>query len=624
MKKNLLIAALVIPLLSVSAQWTQTGGTVSVKPNTLHYMSGSYEVNGGAKVINEGNVNVQGDFTVDDANTNAEFENVWTARNEYGQLIIKNGTTVTGKIKSEYNLPGDMDFISIAFPFQNYQAGDLASDLGITPNYYGYTGSNSNFDPQRYTSSFWTWNNSAGGSAFDFYFKTLDNNSEVFDAYAYQGINNMNESISGTKTFNGTPYAYDWTLNIQPYTVGNSDDENIVGEQYGSYIEDVAVPKPNNWGVGQQGTNPDGYGNNISLFGNPYTSNIKLNGADGNITLASEISHIFYISDNTYTQQNAPNGWQGATAGLVATSFSGGQPVVGDAANNPEALVIRPHQTFFVKTVDGTSASTLDLNDAIKTFNKKTILNDISISRTNQDNGFYQATLHVYQDDFNTNQRVHVFASDVIQPTEQNRFEVYNTSIGNQLGIYSLQETAEGTVYSELADQKVYINGVNATDYVAKPISIGFIGNGEFTIKPQLTSNLENSGNKFYFEDKEFGEIFKVTSDFEYTFTHNGNTEDRFAMYWNGMPETLSIDNATLASKTIVFKDNKEFKVRFADTWNTADVYVYNALGQLVHAAKKIDASMDYVLPLRKNAAAYIVKAVSETGEVSTKKIITK
>ena len=167
---------------------------------------------------------------------------------------------------------------------------------------------------------------------------------------------------------------------------------------------------------------------------------------------------------------------------------------------------------------------------------------------------------------------------------------------------------------------------MNATDYVALPIQLAIQApqGGTFTLKAEHTTALLESGNKFYFEDTETEEIFEINEDFAYTFSVTQSDSNRFRMYWNGIPEQLSVKDMNLIAESVVYKDADLFKVRFAEDWNRADVYVYNLMGQLVHSAKQVNTSSDYVLPLRGQAAAYIIKAVGDNGNVMTQKIISK
>ena len=637
MKKNLLMAALILPLLSVSAQWTQVGGTVKVMPNTLKYVEQNYEVTGTSSTLNEGKINVRGDFnaaTAATGMTGAGFHNVWTGRNDYGQLIVDAENMASGTIDSQYKLPGGFAYTPVTFPFTDMTAGKAASQSEITNGTFQDFSATSDdgFMPGRYRNTIWTWHNSDDGRPESFYFQHENAENNSLTPELYHAINTGNQASDDTPPNTATKNAYlgipengngGITLESSAYTMGYSWSANDVGELFASYVEDVAVAKPTGWrmataadneqpGTTTEGVAANGYGDNISLFANPFTSNIQLNGVDTPNAL-NNITHVFYIVDNTYEDD-----YQGSTDGsqvYVTTLDGNGEPATGNVA---DALLVRPHETFFFKA---SGAVNVALGENVKTFEPKTTTN-FTERNGNFNNGFYQVTLDLFNNlGEELNNKAYVFASNEIQPNVRSRYEAYNTTIGN-LGFYSLQENADGTVFADLADQKVLINGVNATDYVALPIHLGFKGQGTFTVKTRLTQNLANSSNVFYFEDTETGLIFEVTPDFEYTFTSAGNTEDRFNMYWNGIPENMATDDVNTVSQTLVYKDNKEFKVRFAETWNKADVYVYNMLGQLVHIAKGVNTANDYLLPLKGNASAYIVKAVSDNGEVSTQKIV--
>ena len=277
MKKNLLIAAVVLPLLSVSAQWTQVGGTVKIEPNTLKFVNQNYEVKGTSTTLNEGFVNVRGNFTATTepiSTTSTGFHNVWTARNAYGQLIVNEASTTSGKIDNQYNLPTGFDFVSMAFPFKGYTSAEAAANAGITsPQYPVYTpGPDDGFDHNRYTASVWTWHNSAGDPK-DFYFEN-NQAGTILTPELYHGLQG---TFTGTKGFLGVPENTAKTISGAAYAITTSWDANNRGELYASYVEDVAVAKPNGWIMatsadGEQsgvadGVAAGGYGNNISLYG---------------------------------------------------------------------------------------------------------------------------------------------------------------------------------------------------------------------------------------------------------------------------------------------------------------------------------------------------------------------
>lgn len=616
MKKNLLIAALVIPLLSVSAQWTQTGGTVSVQPNTLHYMSGSYEVKGGGQAINKGNVNVQGDFTIDEINPNTEFRNKFTSGTEYGQLIINDAITPNGKIVGEYGETSQSQFYNqpIAFPYTDLTAGEVANLTGITNGVWSSHTANSGWSSDRYKNPVFTWWNEE---------HVLHHNAPT-DLLSPTANHNVNQGYYGLEPrltdYTGTPANGLHTISGNKFNVENNFDVNIYGEWAYSYLDDLTATMPIGWDTYTAGQPvvANGYASNIYSFGNPYTSNIDLQNI---LPSNSDVSHVFQYSGNTFDNTEYSSNSHNTMTKVAALN---GTVWTGDV----EALEVRPYHSFKLKTRLDLDNFSFNLNDDIKTFN----IHDEAMTFATQasyralNNNHFQVRVELNTPEGQEISRLYVVAHDVFQPAAQQGNEAYNLNIEEGNAIYTLQETAEGSIAENLRHNKTYINGINATDYVGKPITIvnQVVDAGDYNFTFKLTQDLINSGNKFYFEDTETGYFAEITEDFSYDFSIT-ETQERFRIYWNGTPEVLNVEDVTAVAKTLVYKNvDDSFKVRFAEHWNKADIFVYNVMGQLVHSAKGIGTSVDYVLPLTGQSSAYIVKAVSETGEVATQKIIKK
>src|SRR5690606_15614828 len=99
---------------------------------------------------------------------------------------------------------------------------------------------------------------------------------------------------------------------------------------------------------------------------------------------------------------------------------------------------------------------------------------------------------------------------------------------------------------------------------------------------------------------------------------------DRFVIYWNGYPDgVMGTEDNLIASRTIVFKDGQQYKVRFNDTWNSADVAVYDITGRIVYTANAVNTKFDHVLGL-KQPGVYVVKSKNQNGESELQKVIVK
>lgn len=623
MKKKLLLVTLVAPLLMVSAQWTQTGGVVKISPETYKYVSGSYEVKSAADgASNEGKVTVKGSFTTP-TTSGSQFVNKWTTGTQYGQLILDGTSPVVGKITSEFKLTSAMAYHSIAVPFDNtYTALDLASNAGITaPNWTGYTGSAGTYDANRWKNSVFHWD--VANKSYETLAET-----DVLQPTHYYELFNMPTHGSAPNTTSATSYVGVPNRNLATnvsftgYKIGKSTDTNNYGEAYGTYIYDPGATKPTKWDSPEVGDNVSnaGYGDNVFFIGNPYTSNIDLETVL--TSNATNFSHIAQFGANSYTREDGNGGLVTSTAAAFAASTS-------DGTADKHVFILRPHHTAVVKLknlAEGTTVN-FDFNhsptNTIKTFDSEKV-NVGSPSWNRNGESFYQVGMDLYKGKYITPNRFYIVASNTYSPSAKSGNEIYNVALGNDdTGFYSLQEKADGTIDNELSHNKVYLNGINATDYVAKPIHLIFQVSepGEYTLKSRLNNDLLNSGNRYYFEDKREGVILEVGEGFEYTFDSKEIEKDRFVMYWNGLPDEMGVED-TAIGETLVYKDGRDYKVRFDNNWKQADVYVYNMIGQLVHVAKKVGTINDYMLPINGDPAAYIVKVMGDNGDVVTKKIV--
>lgn len=165
MKKNLLaLFALSAMMYSASAQDTYIKDAVVVKvnPNTLFYNGGNVSVATDLpvatteKIINEGNIQIQGGFT--NVNTTGKnFVNKYTDSNSYGQLIIKDGTTVSGRAAIERSIPDlNNDEYVISLPFKGVTAKEVINSITGGDFFKGNCLINTNCN-NRYLQSLFFW-----------------------------------------------------------------------------------------------------------------------------------------------------------------------------------------------------------------------------------------------------------------------------------------------------------------------------------------------------------------------------------------------------------------------------------------------------------------------------------
>lgn len=90
------------------------------------------------------------------------------------------------------------------------------------------------------------------------------------------------------------------------------------------------------------------------------------------------------------------------------------------------------------------------------------------------------------------------------------------------------------------------------------------------------------------------------------------------------LPEGATLGTGNVNnSQTIIAKKDSQWVVRFAKNWNKATVEVYSATGQLLNTKSQISTGSDYTVPLNyQSKSMFLVRAISDKGEVVTKKIV--
>lgn len=634
MKKNLfLIAAFsgfVFSQAQVATAFVKGNTKVKVKQNTLFYVGGDVKVGNytnNNKVSNEGNIRVTGKFTNDNTDSEGKngknFVNEYVKNSHYGQLIIDNSTNdkVRGGIQGDLQLATTFAYHPISLPFSEYTVKDLVRDAFdlATAAFPSSTSNNGSYDKNRFKNPVFLWNNT------DFTFDHLAK-GYVLEAGKYYAVNTQFQSELNAKrdrvtNYYGTPMAKDISFQVSGYEVPNKMGKNKWGELYGTYISDFTLAMPEGWNTNFRESNnvvnDKNFGNNIFWFGNPYTSNISL----AKSSFVEGIIAISQPTQNEYDFKSREGEARGTNGNLGYTA---------DGTGDASAIAVRPYHTFVVKAnLAKGQTKTFTFKQDMKTFEfSSATAPNMVLKRGDNTPVVYQAGMDIYDAEGNdTNSRFYVVAGDIYEAENKGKgIELNNINFDDALlGAYTLQEKEDGSVAENLAQNRVYINGVNF-DYVGKPIQVVFNAPeaGKFSFKTRLNETLENSKYNFYFEDKKEGVVKKVTPDFEYSFTANGKETDRFVMYWMQTPSQLAPKEIeeVRTPQTIVFKDFDTHKVRFDSDWKSADVYVYSINGQLLYADKKVNTQNDYTLKLGNSTGVYVVKAVADNGEEVTKKII--
>lgn len=645
---------------------------VTVQSQTLVYNGGGLQTAGTAIVNNSGNIMINAGSS-DQLNIAAtsNFNLKFNGATSYGQLYISGITqaNITGKVNKEYRADANSGSTAkqqVALPFYNYPISDLVSNLANSPSntagsYLNVTNAANNSAGRFNPSSVFRWNNArarfdqiaAGSSALsttyvgtplDYYILPRRNASGtvVWDAAA----------ASVVTTFSGTPVS-DVSGN-QSYTLSgaaagisfgyNGSAANYYGERYYSYLDDPFQSKTGN--AGGWDTN---YGKNLYQVANPFLTNIDLRyigqsesaNPDGN-AIPNLQGIAYYTSGLTWTRaagtgypnentNGSANGTAGRTVVMVASS---GVFQAGDISGG--RLIIKPMGEFMVKlsadngnnsasainyTLLRRFASTSRDNTTQTTNPTSKILDDTDIPT---DKIVKQVAVIMYDTDSLEIDRTYY----AISPSAVTGNNPGNTSLqaytGDNAFVYTKEEIMAGGEDINLSG-KLYINEANEVTYKSKEIPLYIADAGApYYLKFEVYEKGErvpeglSNGNSFYIKNQS-GQFIKIVDGESLSMSGN----QVLGLFYE-LPDgaTLATGNA-LKGQTIIGKKDSQWVVRFAKYWNNATVEVYSAAGQLLNSKKQISTSSDYSIPLNYQVkGVFLVKAISDRGEVVTKKIV--
>lgn len=683
MKKKILLISLCVGALAFAQKAYITGDLpVKVEERTLFYFGDGLEVSSAdATVHNQGNIQVAGgDFKVIN---NGDKDNFWlywqedgtSYNNEgvntdmgYGQLIIKSSVPVESmsKIRIDRQVPGDniIETVPTGFPFTRDDTPVSIIDHPDNTGFYFTNNSNRLHHP------LYRWNNNL--MRFDRKFK---DDGVYFQDYHiirnYGGMQGYNPSNSeAIRTHIGTPRNTNRTLvfpdhsSLPDFTLNSS--VNAYNEVYRSYIDEYYETHMDI--VGQS----DRWGKNGYQYGNPYTSNLDLS----YIGIDEDTAGAFYDENGNLTEDpgealndgNVINGLIGVykfTSGHAVNPVYGLEPnqfgvtmVNADSngvfiSGDKNTLIVKPMEAFVIKTNVNGVGQQIKFNDGLKTFSYRARAESVEnpnastpltyrtpVELTNNDfnSEYYQIRLNLHDDTSFIN-RTYVIANSNLNNGAGSILESNNVDLNK--GIYTKQELSEGEGLDVTDQLKYYINAIN-TDYLGTPIPL-FIENlsneEQFVIDfdlclgindlPEDQLSYANSDAKYYFHDIYLDTYFEIFNDsfYEFTKTQGDGTEagERFELFYGSMGENLgNEDIQSPVETTIVYKNDKDYLVKFDNTWSNANIFVYTAVGQLVYMKEKVSTDTDFLLPLNKaNITAYIVKIENpETGESVSKKIV--
>lgn len=557
MKKNLLTLSFLAASAIAFAQDTYIGNkaVVKVQPNTLFYHGGNVTVAESTTtgtpisqiVKNEGNFRIEGDYTnTIDSPTGAEFVNVWTDANSYGQLIINANTDTNGKVALERSTPqvDAIDDYIIALPFKstaeevfsaltNFQytgtavsnpfSGDCALNVRCNTRYsqsmFVWDHEETEYDPVSAGDAITPWKryliNTRAGSAFN----------DAVNAYGLSKV-----------AFAGIPSNEAININLKSGLKGNSAAYD--GQTYGQWKNQLNnYQETYNSYIGNQlaASTVDGnylFGKNLHRLANPYTSNLDLSDVNTgsswiNFNMTAGLTaptsahatgirfRVFKLANDFSITWNPNTG--NTSTGDSNTSFSAFLLNGGGLytwSGSPEALLIKPYETFYIdyytlnRTANGNSRlvdAQITLGDDQKTFDKAFASSaDAGIFSRGNSNFTSNNVSALLSDeklkarglvtDFDfTQMELYLSENSKLKGNAAYLLNANFLATGNDTSnkvannpIFFYEETAEGDV---VLNAETISNYFNSEDYIGKPLRLGFknlIAGNEYQVNVNL------------------------------------------------------------------------------------------------------------------------------------------
>lgn len=656
MRKNLFAIGLIAAIYSVQAQnilvHVDDAAVTYVSDGTLLYSGGGFQTRGSGIMDVHGNIMIDGQSgdafktittggsnKTDGGNIVLRLNDPTTANfltSTYGQLYI-NGlsqTDITGVVSKEYRTGrhgnGNSYFQQIAMPFYDKYINSLSIEFNKIFNSYRYGNPILKVDNTNSVSHHYAALSTDKTSDPTGYYMLKSSNGDLDASTPPTSLTTIAPTPTGSVfTINGKPYAQ-LSSPILLQNGGNvnfgpgGNNKNVYNERYNTYLNDSFEITASAW----SGT----FGKNFYQFGNPFFTNLDLSGigyletTNPGISDGNEVDNIWGIEYDPGIIITLSTGETYSTNYKVQT-FVNGVPA-GDTG-----LIIKPMQTFKIKLRDNTGKS-LNFN-TLRRFNGnvRAAGTDYSVTaaKTNPTGSVKQ--LGVIGLDATGREVTRTYY--VVSPTSVTGHQTSaatsaQVSAGASI-IGTFEEAVNGGYDNNYLNYWLYINEANENNFQGKNVKLmnyntNLVKSYKFEIKentaliPNGTHAL-SSGLGFYYkapngtaQQAKQGDVISVTGD-------------EYDLYY-GEPSNIVLattENTQASVRTLVVYNPTidDYIVRFDPNWKKADIDVYDMSGKLIISKKSVDTSRDFVIELDKKVKnAYVVKVVSDKGEVVNTKIL--
>lgn len=525
----------------------------------------------------------------------------------YGQLYVSGyaQNLIDGKVIQQYRNVNHGSYQQVGLPFFNKSINTISTELGKT------------FSPVRWSQNeILKYNN--GRVVFD----NIDFESPLNDATGYFILGNKNNSLdvsSLTRNISGTPYTDGSNISFVIQNAGNGIDFGTNGnaineynEKYNSYLQDGFEIQKAAGGTAWQGN----YGKNIYQFSNPFLMNIDLRS-------------LFLDNDVYGIRLEQANGTVKYTTGVGGGAGSFRYATWDDVNNIPvgdvDWLIVRPLSVFSIK-LKSNSPKIIDFN-SIRTFSY--ISKDGSSVKSKVTGTVKQLGVIALDGENKEIGRTYYVVSPnaVSGHSSQSKYQIAANST-DVIGTYE-ENKVTGYYDDEFTNKYwLYINEASEDDFKGKSIPTVVYDSNVKSLKFEIRENSElrddgsvelSTGIPFYYKIQN--ELVKISQNL--TIPVNVSNPLEVQLFYDKPITTLSPDNEALPSRTRVVWNSgiKKWMVLFDSRWNFSDIEIYDMSGRLVFSKKKYKTDSNFIIDLFNVSQVYMVKAVSERGEIVVSKI---
>ncbi|WP_374458760.1 T9SS type A sorting domain-containing protein [Chryseobacterium taeanense] len=665
MRKNLFAIGLIAASCSVQAQnilvHVDDTAVAYVGKGTLFYTGGGLQTKKTGTIENHGNFMIEGTtndtFRTIDASNNDKTEanaggNFINKLNEpdnvalynansatdtptytYGQLYISGlkQDSIRGIVDQEYRAVKHGTYQQIALPFYYKRVGSLSAELGKT------------FTNLRNSQNEILMYDNINAVA-----KTVSPSSYVGNATypgtGYYMLGGAGLDLSGvTRIIKGRPLGdismsfplQDGAVNVNFGVNGNA--QNQYNEKYYTYLQDEFVTTP--WSAS--------YGRYVYQLGNPFLTNLDLsqiamNEANGDGVKLDNIQGVrLEVSKDAVV--SVSGGGTTIAAGndkykyiTFEYAVNPGDPIV--PVGDIDYVMVRPLGTFVIKLKDNNTSSNTSFNFAnLRRFNYYSRSSTTPYSVTANRNTLNSTVKQLGVIGLDANGKEVARTYYVVSPGRTTGHSLtealtqVKASSSNILGTF--EEAPTGGYDTNYMNQYwLYINEANENNFTGKNIKmVNYDLNKIKSYKFEIRENANLVANGTHALSSGIGFYYKPQNGTVQQAVQGAvipvNTAE-FDLYY-GEPSNIVLSTAdestSTPSRTMVVYNPAitNYIVRFDPNWKKADINVYDMSGKLVITKKAVDTSTDFVIELdNKIKNAYLVKVVSEKGEIVTAKIL--